>query len=67
MFLYFAYILDHQGNEVLRLDWTATAKHSAFLAQQYLNSCPPAAGFKITKRPIELRAVAQLMNKEGGY
>lgn len=67
MFLYFALILDHQGQEVLRLSWTATAKHSAFLAQQYLDSCPPAASFKITKRPVELKHIAQLLNKEGGY
>lgn len=66
MTLYFAYILDHQGAEVLRLQWTATAKHSAFLAQQYLDSCPPAAKFKITKRFMDSSHMAKLMNKDGG-
>lgn len=66
MTLYFAYILDHKGAEVLRLQWTATAKHSAFLAAEYIASCPPAASFKITKRFIESKEMARLMNKEGG-
>jgi hypothetical protein len=66
MTLYFAYILDHKGTEVERLQWTSTTKHSAFLAQQYLDSCPPAAAFKITKRFVDPSHVAKLMNKEGG-
>jgi hypothetical protein len=66
MTLYFALILDHQGQEVLRLQWTATTKHSAFLAKEYIDSCPPAASFKITKRFIESRHMAELMNKEWG-
>jgi len=66
MTLYFAYILDYQGAEVLRLQWTGTNRHSAFLAQQYLDSCPPAAGFKITKRFVDPNHVAKLLNQEGG-
>lgn len=67
MTLYFALILDHQGAEVLRLAWTTTARHSAFLAQQYLDSCPPAASFKITKRFIDSRMVVAIMNNKRGY
>jgi hypothetical protein len=65
--LYFAYILDYQGAEVLRLAWTTTAKHSAFLAKEYIDSCPPAASFKITKRVVDSRIVVAIMNNGRGY
>ena len=66
MFLYFAYITDYAGTPVLALEFTATAKHSAFLATQFLKSCPNAGGFTIRKRPIDAREVAKLLNKEWG-
>ena len=67
MTLYFAYILDHQGAKVLRLAWTTTAEHSAFLAQQYLDSCPPAASFKIINCFMEQRLVFAISDNKRGY
>jgi hypothetical protein len=63
MNIYFASILDHLGQPVLNLEHTATAKHSAFLATQYIKECPPAQGFKINKRFIEAKTIAYLLNK----
>ena len=51
--LYFAAILDHKGQEVLELQYTVTAKHSAFIAGEYIKGCPPAQAFKIKKIFIE--------------
>jgi hypothetical protein len=62
MFLYFAVITCHQGTEVLRLEYTTTSKHSAFLAQKYIDFCPPAAGFKIRKQLIDAKQIARLLN-----
>jgi len=64
MNIYFATILDHQGAEVMRLEWTSSAKHSAFLATQFINLCPPAQGFRICKRFIESKEITRILNRE---
>jgi hypothetical protein len=62
MKIYFATITDYTGQDILSLEYTASAKHSAKLAQLYLDSCPPAAGFKIRMNFINPSAVASLLN-----
>jgi len=64
MNIYFASILDHQGTDILRLEWTSSAKHSAFLATKFINECPPAQGFKINKRFLESKEITRILNKE---
>lgn len=66
MQLYYASITDHAGTEVLRLKYTTTAKHSAFIASQYVLSCPPAAGFKI-KKYTDVSKLAELLNDKEGH
>ena len=63
MFVYFAIIMCHQGTQVLNLEYTATAKHSAFLASEFINHCPPAGSFKISKRLIKSTEITRLLNK----
>jgi hypothetical protein len=63
MFVYFAIILCHQGTQVLNLEYTTSAKHSAFLASRFINHCPPAASFKISKRLIKSTEITRLLNK----
>jgi hypothetical protein len=63
--LYFASILDHKGQEVLNLQFTVTAKHSAFIAGAFIKECPPAQGFKINKIFIDAKAVASMLNNKG--
>jgi hypothetical protein len=63
MFVYFAIILCHQGTQVLNLEYTATAKHSAFLALKFINHCPPAGSFKISKRLIKSTEITRLLNQ----
>ncbi len=63
MNIYFASILDYLGQEVLCLQYTASAKHSAFLASQYIKECPPAQGFRINKRFIEASTITKMLNK----
>ena len=64
MKIYYATILDHLGNEVLSLKYTATAKHSAFLATEYIKKCPPAQNFKIKLIFIDSSTVADLLNNK---
>ena len=64
MKMYYATILDHKGKEVLNLKVTGTAKHSAFLAAQFINTCPPAQGFKINMFAVSNNTVADLINRE---
>ncbi len=64
MIAYFSIILDHTGKEVMSLEWTTSAKHSAFLAKNFIDNCPPAAGFKITKRFIETKSVVAMLNSK---
>ena len=61
---YFASILDHKEIVVITLKYTGTSKHSAFLASQYIDNCPPAMGFKINKVFIDNKRVADLLNRE---
>ena len=63
MFLYFASIVCHQGIAVHNLEFTVSAKHSAFLAIEFINNCPPAASFKISKRLIKPSEIAKLLNQ----
>jgi hypothetical protein len=64
MIAYFSIILDHTGKEVMSLEWTTSAKHSAFLAKQFVDNCPPAANFKITKRFIDRSVVVSMLNSK---
>lgn len=62
MNLYYAEITDSQGEPVMKLELTATAKHSAFLATKFIDFCPPAQGFIIKKQRLEARAIARILN-----
>ena len=62
--IYYASITDHRGTEILDLEYTATAKHSAFLATKFLNDCPPAIGFNIHKFCTDATFLAMLMNRK---
>jgi hypothetical protein len=66
MKIYFALINDYFGKAVVQLEYTATAKHSAFLAQQYIDHCPPAQGFTICKKYVDAKEIAKLLN-QGAY
>jgi hypothetical protein len=48
--LFFAELLDYSGNAIMQTQFTASAKHSAFIANEFAKSCPPCAGFKIRKQ-----------------
>jgi len=61
--LYFASILDHNNKEVIKLEYTTSAKHSAFLAKDFIEHCPPAIGFKINKIVFDLKQVAYMANR----
>ena len=63
MFVYFPIITDYFNNPVLTLEYTGSAKHAAFIANKYVNNCPPAGGFKISKRLLKPSEVAALLNK----
>lgn len=65
MFIYFATITDYNNQPVLTLEYTGTAKHAAFIASKYVDNCPPAGGFKISKRLIKPTEVAALLNHRG--
>jgi len=62
MKFYFATITDYSGQAVLTLQYTASAKHSAFLAKQYIDNCPPAAGFKICMKVLNAADIVRLLN-----
>jgi len=62
MKVYYASIVDYQGVEILHLKYTSSAKHSAFLAQEYVKNTPPACGFKIHYRFINTNIVVDLLN-----
>jgi hypothetical protein len=67
MRLYYPVILDRKGMEVLRLKYTATAKHAAFIAEQYVRNCPPADGFKIRAITFDASTIADIMNRGRGH
>lgn len=64
LYIYFASIQDHMGNDIINTQFTATAKHSAFLALQFIDNCPPAQGFKIRKRAVTNKEIVQLLNSQ---
>ena len=66
MKIYFALITDYLGKPVQQLAYTATAKHSAFLAQEYIDHVPPACGFKIGIKYVDAKEIAKLLN-QGAY
>ena len=61
--VYYASITDHKGLEVVNLEYTASAKHSAFLAIQFVENCPPAIGFKIHKYCVDRKGLVHLLNE----
>ena len=63
MYIYFAIIMCHQGTQVLNLEYTTSAKHSAFLAESFIKYCPPAASFKVCKKLITTSEVTRLLNQ----
>lgn len=65
MKIYYAAILDFFGNEILRLNYTGSAKHSAFLAQAYIKDCPYAFGFRINIAYYKAADIAKLLNRQG--
>lgn len=62
MILYYAEITDIQGMPVMKLELTATAKHSAFLATKFIDYCPPAMGFNIRKMILKPNIIANMLN-----
>jgi len=62
--VYYASITDHKQEEVLNLEYTASAKHSAKLAQLFIERCPPAMAFNIHKMFIDNRQAAFMLNEE---
>lgn len=64
MIAYFSIILDYKGQEVMSLEWTTSAKHSAFIAKNFVDNCPPAASFKITKRFIDTHTLVNMLNSK---
>jgi hypothetical protein len=66
MKVYYAEILDILDNPVHQLEFTASAKHSAKLAEIFIANCPPAQGFKIKLLFIDAKQVASLMNNYKG-
>ena len=60
---YYASITDHKGEEVVELEYTGSAKHSAFLATQYVEHCPPAMGFNIHKIYVDNKQLAYMLNE----
>jgi hypothetical protein len=66
MKLYYASILDYQGTEVMSLKYTATARHSAFLATEFVKYCPPAQSFKVKMITVDNNTVAELFNRQRG-
>lgn len=66
MKIYYAEILDILGNPVHQLEFTASAKHSAKLAEIFIANCPPAFGFKIRLTFIDAKHVASMMNRYKG-
>jgi hypothetical protein len=60
--LYFAEILDYSGKAILKLRYTSSAKHAAFLGNKFINEVPPAASFAIKKVNFSLSNVAEAMN-----
>jgi len=63
MVLYYAEILDYKNQPVIQLEYTVSAKHSAFIATKFLKHCPPAQGFAIKKKLIESKTVCKLFNQ----
>ena len=53
MKVYYAVITDNNNKPVLQLEYTASAKHAAFLGQQYVNRVPPAQGFNCLLNPSD--------------
>lgn len=66
MVVYYAEILDYKNEAVIQLEYTVTAKHSAFLGAKFLKHCPPAQGFAIRKKLIDAKTVVKLFN-QGGF
>lgn len=62
MKIYYAVILDHKGQEVMTLPYTGSSKHSAFLANAFIETCPPASGFTIKKFIVTASSVATMLN-----
>ena len=66
MKIYYAEITDIKGVAVMTLEYTASAKHSAKLAEIYIANCPPAQGFNIRMTFIDAKHVASIMNNYRG-
>ena len=47
MKIYYAEITDFTGKAVMKLDYTASVKHSVELAEIFIKNCPPAQGYNI--------------------
>jgi|Laugrespbdmm15sd_2_1035082.scaffolds.fasta_scaffold54652_2 hypothetical protein len=63
MKVYYAVITDNNNNPVLELQYTASARHAAFLGQQYVNSVPPAQGFKVRMLVLDAKQIVRLLNQ----
>jgi hypothetical protein len=63
MKVYYAVITDNNDQSVLELQYTASARHAAFLGQQYVNSVPPAQGFKVRMLVLDAKQIVRLLNQ----
>jgi hypothetical protein len=66
MKIYYAEITDFAGKAVMNLEYTASAKHSAKLAEIFIKNCPPAQGFNIKLAFIDAKHVVSMMNNYRG-
>jgi hypothetical protein len=64
MKLYYAVILDHNQEVVETLPLTTSSKHSAFIANEYVANCPPAAGFQIRIYYPKPQHICAMLNQE---
>ena len=63
MKVYYAVITDNNDQPVLELQYTASARHAAFLGQQSVNSVPPAQGFKVRMLVLDAKQIVRLLNQ----
>ena len=63
MKVYYAVITDNNDQPVLELQYTVSARHAAFLGQQYVNSVPPAQGFKVRMLVLDAKQIVRLLNQ----
>ena len=60
--VYYAYILDHKGAPVMQTRFCTSSRQAAAVANQIIEKCPPAMGFNIRFREVDIKEIAELLN-----